>query len=183
MKIKIQDPDLEYHLFHRRVKYARIEIKNGDIHLIMPHGADNHEEVIRKNLDWIAKKLSRLEVLQQEAQSRPINFNRTDQEFRDLVTSYMERKLNKMKLRVNKVSFRKMKSRWGSCSGEKNISINTHLKYLPKRLIEYVVFHELAHLIERKHDKNFWKIMAQEYPDYKKMENELSVYWLRVREL
>ncbi|MEG3224335.1 MAG: metal-dependent hydrolase [Methanobacteriales archaeon Met13] len=183
MKIKIRDPNLEYHLIHRQVKYARLEIKNGEIMLILPPGANNHEEIVRKNLDWITKKLSRLKALENEAHSRKLDFDRTDDDFRDLVTSYMENKLKEMKLRVNKVTFRKMKSRWGSCSGQKNISINTRLQYLPYRLIEYVAFHEMAHLLERKHNKNFWNIVCKEYPDYKELEDELSLYWLRVREL
>jgi predicted metal-dependent hydrolase len=183
MKIKISNPDLEYQLIYRKVKYARLEIKNGDLRIIMPNEALNHEEIIRKNQDWIVKKLSRLEKQLEEAQNKEINYNRSNEEFRSLVISYMEKKLKEMRFKVNKVRFRSMKSRWGSCSAEGNISINTRLQYLPTQLIEYVVFHELAHLMERKHNKNFWNIIAQEFPDYKRWEDELSLYWLRVKDL
>jgi len=183
MKIKISNPDLEYQVIYRKVKYARLEIKNGDLRLIMPNGALNHEEIIRKNQDWIHKKLSRMEKQLEDAQNREINYNRSNEEFQNLVISYMEKKLREMRLKVNKVRFRRMKSRWGSCSAEGNISINNRLQYLPTELIEYVVFHELAHLVERKHNKNFWNIIAQEFPDYKRWEDELSIYWLRVKDL
>jgi predicted metal-dependent hydrolase len=76
-----------------------------------------------------------------------------------------------------------MKSRWGSCSAHRNISINTRLKYLPSLLIKYVCFHELAHLIEQKHDKNFWKLIEDEYTDYHKLEKELGIYWLKVKNI
>lgn len=183
MKIKIENPDLEYELIYRKVKYARLEIKNGALRLIMPDGAINHEDIIRKNQGWILKRLSLLEKQLEEAQKRSIHHNRSFEEFQGLVIPYMEKKLKEMGLKVNKVRFRRMKSRWGSCSAEGNISINTHLQYLPTELIEYVVFHELAHLVERKHDKNFWNIIAQEFPDYEDWEHELALYWLRVKDL
>jgi predicted metal-dependent hydrolase len=183
MKIKIKNPDLEYHVIYRKVKYARLEIKNGDIRLIMPDGTLNHEDIIRKNQEWIRKKLSRREEQRKEAQKRMMNYDRSLEEFKVLVFSYMEKKLKEMSLKVNKVRFRRMKSRWGSCSAEGNISINTLLQYLPKELIEYVVFHELAHILERKHNKNFWNIIAQEFPDYKEWEDELALYWLRVKDI
>jgi hypothetical protein len=183
MKIELENTDLEYELIYRKVKYARLEIKDGDIRLIMPVGSPNHEDIIRKNQKWILKRLSRREKQLEEARKRLINYDRSLEEFQDLVILYMENKLKKMGLKVNKVRFRQMKSRWGSCSAQGNISINTRLRYLPTPLIEYVVFHELAHLVERKHDKNFWKIIAQEFPDYKGWEDELALYWLRVKDL
>jgi len=183
MKIEIENTDLEYELIYRKVKYARLEIKNGAIRLIMPEGAPDHQKIIGRNLEWIQKKLSRNQRQWEEAQKRVINYNRSFEEFQDLVISYMEKKLKKMQLKVNKVRFRSMKSRWGSCSPNGNISINTRLRYLPTELIEYVVFHELTHLVERKHDKNFWHIISREYPKYKEWEDELSLYWLRVKDL
>ena len=75
-----------------------------------------------------------------------------------------------------------MKSRWGSCSSRKNISINVYLKYLPEKLIEYVIFHEMAHLVELNHSKKFWNIINSKFPDYKSLENELSVYWFAVKD-
>jgi len=183
MKIRIENTDLEYELIYRKVKYARLEIKNGIIRLIMPEGAPDHEKIILKNMEWIQKKISHNQKQWEEAQKRMINDNRSSEEFQDLVISYMENKLKKMQLKVNKVRFRPMKSRWGSCSPDGNISVNTRLQYLPTPLIEYVIFHELAHLVERKHDKNFWHIISQEYPEYKEWEDELSLYWLRVKDL
>jgi predicted metal-dependent hydrolase len=74
-----------------------------------------------------------------------------------------------------------MKSRWGSCSSDGNLNFNIYLKYLPQTLIEYIVFHETTHLIEMSHNKKFWNIISTEYPDYKEKEDELFIYWLRVK--
>ena len=73
-----------------------------------------------------------------------------------------------------------MKSKWGSCSPDKNLMINTLLKYLPRDLIEYVIYHEMIHLIERKHNGHFWKIIASKFDNYGEKEKELFEYWFLI---
>ncbi len=66
------------------------------------------------------------------------------------------------------LSFRKMKSRWGSCNYVKNqLTFNTHLIIVPIECIEYVVVHEFAHFIEHNHSRDFYKIIEEILPDYK----------------
>jgi predicted metal-dependent hydrolase len=182
-RIKINDLDLEYQVIHRAVKYARLEIKNGDLRLILPSNYSNHEEVVEKHRKWIYRKISRIKKLQKDAKEKEIELSRSDDELRQLVRFYMTNISNDLKVTVNRVSFRRMKSRWGSCSSSGNININTRLKFLPSHLIEYVVHHELTHIMERKHDKRFWSRVSSKYPNYKKMEEELSIYWFLVKDL
>ncbi len=59
----------------------------------------------------------------------------------------------------NNVTIKKLKSRWGSCSGVNNINLNLHLMRLPDELIDYVLLHELCHTIEKNHGKSFWKLL------------------------
>jgi predicted metal-dependent hydrolase len=59
-----------------------------------------------------------------------------------------------------------MKSGWGSCGAEGAIHINWHLVFAPKRVLEYVVVHELAHLKHRSHGEAFWAFLASILPDY-----------------
>lgn len=62
---------------------------------------------------------------------------------------------------------------WGSCGPESNILINWHLIFAPKKVLEYVVVHELAHLRHRSHGRRFWSLLSSLAPDY-----ELSEAWL-----
>lgn len=66
------------------------------------------------------------------------------------------------------VGFRKMSSRWGSCTAKtRRIRVNTQLAYCPRKCLEYIVVHELAHLLENNHSRRFWAIVTDALPDYK----------------
>jgi len=82
----------------------------------------------------------------------------------------------KMNLYANKISFRKTKRQWGSCSSKNNISLNTYLCMLPKELIDYVIVHELAHIKHKNHSKEFWSLVGKFYPNYKDAKKELKSY-------
>lgn len=183
MKIKINDLEVTYHVSHREVKYARLEIKDGTLHLVMPEGHENYVSFINKHEDWIYKKISRIEKLKKESESKKLDFDRDDHEFREIVKYYVDVFSRDLGVKVNRVSFRRMKTRWGSCSTSGNLNINTRLKYLPDILIEYVVHHEVCHLKIRKHNKQYWNLVSLKYPYYKKYEDELSIYWFLVKDL
>lgn len=55
---------------------------------------------------------------------------------------------------------------WGSCGPEGNILINWHLIFAPRKVLEYVVAHELAHLRHRTHGREFWGLLGQTVPDF-----------------
>jgi len=78
--------------------------------------------------------------------------------------------------RVNKITVRKAKTRWGSCSTQNNISLNIHLMRLPDRLIDYVILHELAHTIHKNHSKAFWNFLEEICPNSKQKNRALNEY-------
>ena len=182
-KTKINDIEVEYEVIHRNVKYARLEIKTDSIRLIMPLNYNKYEEIIKNNEKWIYKKLSRIKASQKEAKNKELNLLRTDKEFRTMVLLSVEKLSKELNVKINRIYFKRMKTRWGSCSSKKNININIYLMHLPSYLIEYVVYHELAHIVEMGHNKKFWNIISNKYPNYKNMEDELLIYWLLVRKL
>ena len=64
-----------------------------------------------------------------------------------------------------KVTVRRMKTRWGSCSSKNNISLNSSLIFLPEQLILYVCLHELMHTIHKNHSHLFWDALKDILPD------------------
>jgi predicted metal-dependent hydrolase len=76
-------------------------------------------------------------------------------------------------------------SGWGSCGAEGNVLINWQLIFAPKKVLEYVVVHELAHLQHRSHGREFWDFLRVMIPDYEgskawldKHQSELSASFL-----
>lgn len=181
-RLEIKDLHAEYVVEHRKVKYPRLEIKTDVLYVILPYNYDNAYELIKKHESWIYNKLSHIKLSQRESRSRKLNLKRTDGEFKGMILKAVEKYSQKMNVKVNKIKFRRMKSRWGSCSSGGNVNFNLYLKYLPANLIEYLVFHELSHLVEMGHNKRFWNMIWAEFPDYKELEDELFIYWLKVKE-
>lgn len=76
----------------------------------------------------------------------------------------------KTQMYPQKITYRKAKRRWGSCSHINDISINYMLLQFSTDAIEYVVLHELCHIKEKNHSKRFWNLVSSFMPDYKQKE-------------
>ena len=79
-----------------------------------------------------------------------------------------------MDVSYEKVFVKAQKTRWGSCSSKGNINLNCMLMNTPAYVRKYVIIHELAHRKEMNHSERFWKVVADEMPEYKK-----AVKWLK----
>lgn len=77
-----------------------------------------------------------------------------------------------------RLSLRNQKTRWGSCSASGNISLNYRLMRYRKEIIDYVIIHELCHLKELNHSKDFWELVESLVPDYKSLKRELKSHYL-----
>ena len=89
------------------------------------------------------------------------------QKAREIIPPLVERHSARMQVTPSAVSFRKNRSRWGSCSSQNRLSFNTRLAATPIDFIEYVVVHELAHIRHKNHSAAFWQEVARYLPDYK----------------
>ena len=72
-----------------------------------------------------------------------------------------------MGLNFGSVSIRTQKSRWGSCSAKKNLNFNCLLMLAPEEVRDYVIIHELSHLVHMDHSRDFWALVARYCPKYK----------------
>jgi predicted metal-dependent hydrolase len=76
-------------------------------------------------------------------------------------------------LAYRRVSIRRQRSRWGSCSAQGAISLNAALLFLPYHLTRYVLVHELCHTVHLNHSVRFWSLVGHHCPEYRAAEREM----------
>lgn len=176
----MEQANIGYAVVYRKVKYARLEFRSGKLKLILPFGL-NPEEVISKHSNWIKKKLKLINDCLKDSNQKPLVF-RSEAEFKALVNNLADKIATELGVSITKVSLRKMKTKWASCNVRNGrVTINRLMQNLPQELIEYIIFHEAAHLLERNHNQRFWQIIASKYPNYKYLDQQLFTYWFLVQ--
>lgn len=120
-------------------------------------GSDlNRDAVIRKLKDWL-----RVQV-------------------RENLFPLAEKLAAKHRLNLGGLLVKSQRTRWASCSAQKNLSLNTKLLFLSPDLVRYVMIHELCHTEHMNHSKEFWRLVAIHEPNYKVLDRALREAWKAV---
>lgn len=93
----------------------------------------------------------------------------------ETLTPYAEKAANLLGQSIEKISFRDTKSRWGSCSVQKRISLNWRLILAPPEVAQYVCIHEAVHLLHMNHSRAFWKTVEDLCPAYRSHKKWLKI--------
>ena len=80
-----------------------------------------------------------------------------------------------LKVHPNRITIKEQKTRWGSCSSKGNLNFNWRVIMAPIEVVDYLVLHELCHLIHMNHSKDFWNLVESILPNYKKYKEWLTV--------
>jgi predicted metal-dependent hydrolase len=89
----------------------------------------------------------------------------------DLIAKWQPR----LAVKANAYFLQRMKTKWGACNHRAgNIRLNTELVKKPKDLLEYVVVHEMLHLVEPTHSERFFDLLTQHYPSWREARAELN---------
>lgn len=171
---------IRYRIIRRRVKYPRLEIWGNEIWIIVPGNMDPWR-MMRENRGWLIRQI---EIARKAAElSGKIRLvPRTRRKFRSLVERVVREYAEELGVEVNRIFVRRVKSAWGSCSGRGNITINAAAQWLPERLVRYIAYHEVCHLLRWRHDKEFKKLVREKFPDHEDLELQLQAYWIKLRE-
>ncbi len=99
--------------------------------------------------------------------------------YREHAKEKINERVDKYKIKLdvepNNVVVKKQKKRWGSCSSKNNLNFNWKIIMAPMSIVDYLVVHELTHLIHDKHSRDFWATVAAIIPDIKEKKEWLKV--------
>ncbi|MFI5264435.1 MAG: M48 family metallopeptidase [Candidatus Kapaibacterium sp.] len=194
----MQNSTEQYFISRRRVKNARISV-NHELHVkvVIPlwYKEKDVAQLFAEKRHWIEKQLVHFakaqkniprleegEILYLGERINP-GFDVGDKKLLQLW--YLEKARELYTGRINalsaehgftysKLTLRNQKTRWGSCSKKKNISLNWKLIKTPLYVIDYVILHELTHTQFFDHSRSFWQKLEQVCPDYKQ-----ALAWLK----
>lgn len=171
-QIEYNGEKIEYTLVKSKIKNMYIHIKDGKVIVKAPVKLKDKyiKDFINKKAKWIYEKLSKNKL----KSSRDDKIEPKDIERLEKIVKISIKKYSLI-LGVNpqKVRIKRIKYAWGSCSSKKNITINMNLAKKDEKVVEYVVLHEMCHLIYMNHSKDFWALVEKNMPKYKEYKKKL----------
>lgn len=181
MSTRLTAGDIAFTVTRRKnMRTIRLHVKpGGAVEVSCPYGVPNAELVtlVESRAGWIAAKRAELaDTPRAHAEQASEEEKRA---WRTLVEAAVPLLLEKwepvMGVRAKKLAYRNMKSRWGSCQpATGRICINTRLALYPMECLEYVVVHELCHLLEPSHGPRFHELMDGFLPDWRTARDKLK---------
>lgn len=165
----MQSNQIQYKIIRSNIKNLYLQIKDGNVIVKSPKRFSDEEieTIVRKKQKWINKSLQK--SLQKREKQEPY----TQEEFIQIIEENVKELIKLTNLKPNRVRIRKIQYAWGSCSSNKNITINHKLICYSKQAIRYVILHELCHLEYMNHSKEFWELVENYMPNYKEVRKEL----------
>ncbi len=138
------------------------------------------DSFIQKHLTWIIKRLNYASTFKDKIilKTSRIEYNHHKERAKSLIEERLIYFNTFYNLNPRKITIKKMKSRWGSCSKQGNLNFNYVVALLPSTFADYIIVHELCHLGEFNHSKNFWNLVKKTIPDYKKIRKALKSTYL-----
>ena len=161
----------------RRGKYMRLTIKT-DASLVVSLPWRLSEETAMKfvlqKADWILKKVN---YFRNNKSTLPPAVRKDYLQYKKLAREIVEKKLAYFNefynFKISRISIRNQKTRWGSCSKMGNLNFSYRIIYLPEKLCDYIIVHELCHIGEFNHSKKFWDLVQKTVSEHKKIRKEI----------
>ncbi len=160
---------------NNRAKRIIISVKPEFVRVVIPkrQSFKNAQKFVESKLEWIKKNKNKMKLQTQKKQELP-------EIDRKVARKVLCRRIGELaqlhNFVYNRVSIRKQKTRWGSCSSKNNINLNMNLLHLPPELMDYVLLHELVHTRVKNHGKDFWNELDTVVPNSRQVDRKLKDY-------
>lgn len=161
---------IQYEITYSKIKNVYIQVKEGKVIIKAPKRITKKEleKIIENKKEWIKKSLEKSKQKQEKINKY------TDEELKKIVEKQANALIKETGLIPNKIRIRDIKYAWGTCSANKNITINYKLIKYSEQAIRYVILHELCHLKYMDHSKEFWGLIEKYMPNYKEAKKEFK---------
>jgi len=142
--------------------------------LVVPKGTSDRaiDAALRAHAPWLARQLDaeQVQVLDPPQLTEPEGRRLA----RALVRETIAVEAPRVGVRCSRISIRDTRSRFGSCSSQGSLSFSWRLALAPRRILDYVVVHELCHLVHLDHSRRFWSLVERVRPDFREQRDWLG---------
>lgn len=132
-------------------------------------GESKIEKFLKEKAGWILEKIKEFGRMEKEIHLR--GGKREFKKYRIQALAFVIKKVEELNRQYNfsysRITVKNQKTRWGSCSKKRNLNFNYKIIFLPEKLAEYIIVHELCHLQEFNHSQKFWNLVARAVPNYR----------------
>lgn len=126
-------------------------------------------------IDKDARKLNLQVPLKQKRSSLLLMEQLLQKQARIVLKKIVRQRAASMRVHPSQITIRDQRTRWGSCSSKGTISLNWRLIMAPPAVLDYVIVHELCHLVEHNHSRRFWQLVEVNCPDFQRMKQWLKI--------
>jgi predicted metal-dependent hydrolase len=178
--IELDGRVLHYTIHKRRTqRHLTLSIRHdGTVRLTIPTWVSYAAalDFIHEKYAWLAEQVRTFPTrAPEDRQMRHKHYREYKERTRTLVHARL-REINEIYgFRYGRVSIRSTNSRWGSCSAAGNLNFDYRILFLPDRLRDYILVHELCHVQELNHGARFWELVARHEPDHQACRAALRV--------
>lgn len=182
---------IKYKIYKRSKKNIILKITySGCVEVSIPKRSPYRigEEIIRGNFEKIHSKVTERKALEEKKQKNRYlkvlgeDFFKGEREAEEILLTegkkvyeeMIKKWIPKIGISPEKVRIKNMKTAWGICYSNKNITLNLKLIQMDIKIVEYVIVHELCHLHHMNHSKEFWRLVETHLPKFREERRKLK---------
>jgi predicted metal-dependent hydrolase len=162
-----------------RVRGHRIVVRHGlpPELVVRPRATEAEvDAALAYHLPWLERQLACLPAPRLGLDRLSLTAEQGRREARARISLIAQSEASALGVSYRRLTLRDQRSRWGSCSSKGTLSFNWRLVLAPHEVLDYVVVHEVCHLVEHNHGAAFWRLVARRRPRYREQKAWLDAY-------
>ena len=167
---------MQYRIIKSDRKTVALQIKNGEVIVRAPRAMRDEEiaDFVARHEGWIRKKLATVVGKPSGPLITEEGLRLLTKRAHEIIPPRVAYYASLVGVDYNRIAIRHQKTKWGSCSGKKNLNFNCLLLLTPTEVMDSVIVHELCHLKHMNHSKEFYNEVLRVCPNYKKYDRWLK---------